>query len=60
MMLRTLAIALIVALVAFRLLLPPVPGLLKTGLQRWGTRSTILLCTISLVCAIAAIFLSRH
>jgi hypothetical protein len=59
-MTQTLAIALVVVLVALRLLLPPVPGLLKTGFQRWGTRNTILLFTISLVCAVGAIFLSRH
>jgi hypothetical protein len=59
-MAQTLAIALIVVLVVLRLWLPPVPGLLKTGFQRWGTRSTILLCSISLTFALVAIFLSRH
>jgi hypothetical protein len=59
-MAQTLAIALVVVLVALRLLLPPVPGLLKSSFQRWGTRNTILLCSISLVGAVVAIFLSRH
>jgi hypothetical protein len=59
-MVQMLVIALIVALVALRLSMPPVPGLLKTGLKRWGTRTTVLLFSVSLVCAVAAIFLSRH
>jgi len=59
-MAETLAIALAVVLVALRLLLPPAPGLLKAGLRHWGTRNTIFLCSISLVCAVIAIFLSRH
>jgi hypothetical protein len=57
---QTLAIALIVVLVAVRLSMPPVPGLLKMAFQRWGTRSTVLLLTISLFCGVGAIFLSKH
>jgi len=59
-MVQALAIALIVVLVALRIMLPPVPGMLKAGFQRWGMRNTILLCSVSLVCAGVAIFLFRH
>ena len=55
-----LTIALIVVLVGFRLLLPPVPGLLRAYLQRWGKRTTIVLCTISLACAAIAILALRR
>ena len=58
-MAQTLTIALIVVLVAIRLLMPPVPGLIKTGFQQWGTRSTTLLCTIGLALGVVAIFLSK-
>jgi hypothetical protein len=53
-------IALIVVLVAFRLLLPPAPGLLKTYVDRWGKRSTIVLCAIALVGAALMILVSRR
>lgn len=53
-------IALIVVLVAFRLFLPPVPGLLKTYVDRWGKRSTIMLCAIALVGAALLILVSRR
>jgi hypothetical protein len=60
-MARVLTIALIVvALVAGRLLLPPAPGLLKIGLERWGKRATITLCAISLIGATLVIFISRR
>jgi hypothetical protein len=59
-MVQMLVIALIVALVALRLSIPPVPGLLKTGLKRWGTRTTVLLCSVSLFGAAAVIILSRR
>jgi hypothetical protein len=59
-MVQMLVIALIVVLVALRLSMPPVPGLLKTGLKRWGTRTTVLLCGVSVIGAVAVIFLSRH
>jgi hypothetical protein len=55
-----LTIALVVVMVAVRLLIPPVPGLLKMGLDRWGKRNTIMLCAISLVGAVLAIVLSRR
>jgi len=54
-----LTIALIIALVAVRLLIPPVPGLLKTVIDRWGKRSTIMLCAISLIGAALVIILRR-
>jgi hypothetical protein len=55
-----LTIALIVALVAVRLLIPPVPGLLKTYVERWGKRTTIMLCAISLVGAALLILISKR
>lgn len=55
-----LTIALIVVLVAVRLLITPVPGLLKMGIGRLGKRSTIMLCAISLVGAVLVILISRH
>ena len=53
-------IALIAGLVAFRLFLPPVPGLVQTSIKRWRKRSTIMLCAISLGVAALVILISRH
>jgi hypothetical protein len=53
-------VALIVLLVGVRLLLPPVPNLLKTYLPRWGTRATGVLCAISLAVAVILIALSKR
>jgi len=55
-----LAITLVVVLVVVRLLIPPVPGLLKLGLERWGKRSTIILCAVSLIGAVLVILISRR
>jgi hypothetical protein len=55
-----LTIALIAVLVAVRLLIPPVPGLLKIGVERWGKRTTIMLCAVSLIGAVLVIFISRR
>jgi hypothetical protein len=55
-----LTIALVVVLVALRLLVPPVPGLLKMGLERWGKRITVILFAISLIGAVLAIVISRR
>jgi hypothetical protein len=55
-----LTIAVVVVVVALRLLVPPVPGLLKISLERWGKRSTIMLFAISLIGAAVAIFISRR
>jgi hypothetical protein len=55
-----LTIALVIALVAVRLLVPPVPGLLKTYVERWGKRTTIMLCAISLVGAALLILISKR
>jgi hypothetical protein len=52
-------IVLVVVLIALRLLLPPAPGLLVFS-RRWGKRTTILLCSISIVGAVVAILLLRH
>jgi hypothetical protein len=53
-------IALVIVIVALRLLVPPVPGLLKLGLERWGKRSTVMLFAISVIAAAVAIFISRR
>jgi len=55
-----LTIAFIVAMVALRLLIAPVPGLLKMGVDRWGKRSTFMLCAISLIGAVLVITLTRR
>jgi hypothetical protein len=55
-----LTIAVIIALVGVRLMLPPVPGLLKNYASRWGKRTTIVLCAVSLTGAALAIFISRR
>ena len=55
-----LTIAFVILLVALRVLVPPVPGLLKTGLERWGKRSTITLVAISFIGAVLAILISRR
>jgi hypothetical protein len=55
-----LTIAFVLVVVALRLLSPPVPGLLKISLERWGKRSTIMLFAISLSGAAVAIFISRR
>jgi hypothetical protein len=52
-------IALVIILVAFRLLLPPVPGL-TSYFRRWGKRTTILCCSIALFAAAVAIFVTRR
>jgi len=52
-------IALIVLLVAFRLFLPPAPGLISLS-RRFGKRSALLLFSIGLTAAAAAIFLTRR
>ena len=55
-----LTLALVVLLVSLRLLLPPVPHLLRNSLDRWGKRTTIMLCATSLAGAVLLIFISRH
>jgi hypothetical protein len=50
----------VIVLVVVRLLIPPVPGLLKIGMERWGKFTTIMLCAVSLIGAALAIALSRH
>ena len=55
-----LTIALIVVLVLVRLLVPPVPGLLKMSNDRFGKRSTIILCAVALAGAVVLIIVSRH
>jgi hypothetical protein len=52
-------IALIIVLVAFRLLLPPVPGFMSY-FRRWGKRTTILCCSIALFVAAVAILVTRQ
>jgi hypothetical protein len=53
-------IAAIVILVAFRLLMPPVPGLVPGISHRWRKSTTAVLCSIALAGAAIAIWVSRH
>lgn len=53
-------IAVVLVLIALRLLVPPVPGLLKIGRERWGKWTTVTLCAISLAGAALVIFISRR
>jgi hypothetical protein len=53
-------IAAIVVLVAFRLLMPPLPGFLHSFSRRWRKSTTAVLCSIALAGAIVAIWVSRH
>jgi hypothetical protein len=55
-----LTISLVVILVMVRLFIPPVPGLLKTSLDRLGKRTTIMLCTTALAGAVLLILISRR
>jgi hypothetical protein len=52
-------IVLIVLLVAFRLFLPPVPGLVRVS-RRFGKRTTVILCSIGIAVAVVLIVVSRH
>jgi hypothetical protein len=58
-MIFVVPIALVVFFVSFRLLLPPVPDMIEKRFPRWGRRASIILCSISLVCAGLALLLSR-
>ena len=55
-----LTISVVVVLIAIRLLIPPVPALLKAGIERWGKFTTIILCAVSLIGAALAVALSRR
>jgi hypothetical protein len=52
-------IAVIIILVAFRLLVTPVPGLAVLS-KRFGTRTTAVLCSIAVAGAAMAIAFSRR
>jgi len=51
-------IAIVLVVVTIRLLLPPVPGFIASFSRRWGKRTTVVLCAISLAGAALAIFVS--
>jgi len=54
-------IALVLAIVALRLAIPPWPNFLKMGIdRRWGKRTTVALFAIALAAAAVAIVISRH
>jgi len=53
-------IALIVAVVAFRVWGGVDAGLMTALFKRWGKRTTVVLCTMSLIGAGVAIYLSRR
>jgi hypothetical protein len=52
-------IALIILIVALRLLLPPAPGLLSLA-RRFGKRTTIFLASMAIAFAVMAILISRR
>lgn len=52
-------VAIILALVAFRLILPPFPQIIKTYADRWGKRTTMMLCAVALAGAALMIIVSR-
>jgi hypothetical protein len=53
-------IALVVVLVVARLMVPPVPGLVKISIDRWGKRNTVALFAISLAAAFIVILVARQ
>ena len=55
-----LTIGLVALLLAVRLLIPPVPGLLKTSIERFGKRSTVTLCAAAIIGAALLILATRH
>jgi cytochrome bd-type quinol oxidase subunit 2 len=54
------AIALVVAVVAFRVWAGVDAGLAAALFKRWGKRTTLMLCTVSVIGAALAIYLSRR
>jgi hypothetical protein len=55
-----LTIGVVVVLVIVRLFLPPVPGLLKSSVDRFGKRGTIMLCVVALAGAALLVLLTRR
>ena len=55
-----ITISLVALLVLVRLLMPPIPGLVKNAVERLGMRSTITLCAVALVGAVLVILISRN
>jgi hypothetical protein len=55
-----LTIGVVALMLAVRLLIPPVPDLLKTSIDRFGKRSTITLCAVAIVGATVLILITRH
>jgi hypothetical protein len=53
-------IAAIVILIAFGLLVPPLPGLVPGVSHRWRKPTAILLCSVALAGAAIAIWVSRR
>jgi hypothetical protein len=52
-------IAVVILLVAFRLLVSPFPAFSRLS-KRFGTRTTVVLCSIAIAGAVVAIAVSRH
>ena len=55
----TITIAVIIALVALRLLAPPVPGLAALS-RRLGTREALVLCAIAVAAAVVLILVTKR
>jgi len=52
-------IALLALLIGFRLLCPPVPAFYQNYMQRWGKRTTLAACMVSIAGMAIVVFLSR-
>jgi hypothetical protein len=55
-----LTVGVIALLLLVRLSMPPVPGLLKMSIERWGKRNTMMLCTVAFIGAVVLIVVSRR
>jgi len=55
-----ITIGLIIILVAARLLVPPVPGLVKLSFDKLGKRNTVALCAISFAAAVVVLLIARR
>ena len=55
-----ITIAVVIVLVALRLTLPPWPNFVKTGLERWGKKTTAVLFAVALTSAAIVLLVSRR
>jgi hypothetical protein len=55
-----LTISAVLLLVMVRLLIPPIPGVLKSSVEKFGERTTMMLCAIGIVGAVLLIVITRR